>query len=694
MRKMRGGTGISILCGWLTLGVAGAATIQYDEFDAGGFTANPTGVGLASGWRQRQHGTVSASESDGSYTVSVSSEHASHCLIAATEADEFNFWNSAGATVTWVIKSMTVQTPHKYKMHLAYHWDLGILSGDESHTAGWPWRGSGTNKGSFWIFVGKKDSSASCRVIIQAYNKNVAEIEPGAGDPGFAKLADYIKDMSFPLTVTARLNESGWVVNVGGTQHSGNWTTDLSDGPDKDAAMTTEFRNGAFLMMHGRNSGIDGTGNPYPANTGKIERVKVETAGGAPVPAAPSGLTATASSSSRIDVSWTDNSDNETGFKVDRRQSGTTEWVRIATPGANAMGHTDSGLAAETKYYYKVKAYNGQGDSEEAGPAYAVTSAPMAEDKIPRESVWRYRRGTAEASTPAAAWCRAGFDDSGWSAGPAPFGYKVGGGWSFGTTVNDMYNGYACLFLRKTFTLANPSAVRALLVEIEYDDGFVAWLNGEEIGRVNVPGALGSAVPAATLAAGYVSDPPAQWSISLSTADMPALAMTNVLAIQVLNNALGSGDLSLDARVAALEGGLLAGSVDADDDEMDDGWENAWLGGTDVPNGGAADDLDGDGVPNGEEFVAGTDPGDGSKFFAAAIRLVAGEPVVSFVALAAAGTGYAGLARYYTLQEQAGMDATAWTDVSGKVRILGQGQTVSQPAASDRACYRVRAWLE
>ncbi|MBN1670100.1 MAG: fibronectin type III domain-containing protein, partial [Kiritimatiellae bacterium] len=92
-----------------------------------------------------------------------------------------------------------------------------------------------------------------------------------------------------------------------------------------------------------------------------------------PPPAAPSGCAAAAQSSTAIRVTWTDNSNNETGFKLDRRLSGTTTWERVATPGANATSYTDSGLAAGTTYYYQVKASNAVGDSAYSNIADATT---------------------------------------------------------------------------------------------------------------------------------------------------------------------------------------------------------------------------------------------------------------------------------------------------------------------------------
>ncbi|MBN1669586.1 MAG: fibronectin type III domain-containing protein, partial [Kiritimatiellae bacterium] len=81
----------------------------------------------------------------------------------------------------------------------------------------------------------------------------------------------------------------------------------------------------------------------------------------AAAPAAPSALTAAPVSTSRIDLAWADRSSNETGFKIDRRRSGTDPWVRVAQPGANVTRWIDTGLPEATHFYYKVKAYNASG---------------------------------------------------------------------------------------------------------------------------------------------------------------------------------------------------------------------------------------------------------------------------------------------------------------------------------------------
>jgi M6 family metalloprotease-like protein len=92
-------------------------------------------------------------------------------------------------------------------------------------------------------------------------------------------------------------------------------------------------------------------------------------------PNAPSGLTATAVSQHQINLSWTDNSTNESGFKIERSPYSPGSWTQIATVGANVTTYPNTGLASGTTYYYRVRAWNAAGDSGYGNEAHATTFA-------------------------------------------------------------------------------------------------------------------------------------------------------------------------------------------------------------------------------------------------------------------------------------------------------------------------------
>ena len=92
------------------------------------------------------------------------------------------------------------------------------------------------------------------------------------------------------------------------------------------------------------------------------------------VPAAPSNLTATTVSSSQINLAWTDNANNENGFKVEQSTDGTT-FVQVAMLGSNAVSFSATSLSPSTTYSYRVVSFNDAGNSQFSNTASATTSA-------------------------------------------------------------------------------------------------------------------------------------------------------------------------------------------------------------------------------------------------------------------------------------------------------------------------------
>ena len=128
------------------------------------------------------------------------------------------------------------------------------------------------------------------------------------------------------------------------------------------ASTTYHYRVRAY-----NSAGSSAYSNPASATTHTVTTL----------PAPPSTLTATATSSSSIRLSWTDTSNNETGFKVDRSTASTGPWTQIATTSAGVVIYSNTGLTESTRYYYRVRATNSAGDSTPSNVANATT-APAA----------------------------------------------------------------------------------------------------------------------------------------------------------------------------------------------------------------------------------------------------------------------------------------------------------------------------
>ena len=68
-------------------------------------------------------------------------------------------------------------------------------------------------------------------------------------------------------------------------------------------------------------------------------------------------------SGSRATLTWEDHSSNELGFKIERKTESKGTYHEIATVGPNTTTYTDTGLSGGTTYYYRVRAYNADGQS-------------------------------------------------------------------------------------------------------------------------------------------------------------------------------------------------------------------------------------------------------------------------------------------------------------------------------------------
>ncbi|MBK9578860.1 MAG: fibronectin type III domain-containing protein [Fibrobacteres bacterium] len=95
-----------------------------------------------------------------------------------------------------------------------------------------------------------------------------------------------------------------------------------------------------------------------------------------PPPGAPTGLTATTITTNSITLDWTDNSSNETKFRIDRSLDG-LNWTVIDSVGASIHSYSNSGLLATTEYHFRVSAAGPTGASPYSNVLKVTTKSPQ-----------------------------------------------------------------------------------------------------------------------------------------------------------------------------------------------------------------------------------------------------------------------------------------------------------------------------
>ena len=173
---------------------------------------------------------------------------------------------------------------------------------------------------------------------------------------------------------------------------------------------------------------------------------------------------------------------------------------------------------------------------------------------FPTNSTWTYFKGLSEASSPdPTAWRAVDFDDSSWATGQGAFYYENQPGsvteYTGNTLLNDMFGGYTCIFLRKTFVVTNPAGTSGLQLYAFSDDGFIAWVNGTEVARFNMPA---GDVPFDGTSSPALTEPVPPQNDTLANPGAYLVAGTNVIAVQAFNSSLGSSsDFVIDVALSS-----------------------------------------------------------------------------------------------------------------------------------------------
>ena len=165
------------------------------------------------------------------------------------------------------------------------------------------------------------------------------------------------------------------------------------------------------------------------------------------------------------------------------------------------------------------------------------TSAGAARSLVREDDIFRYIVPFQNLGN---GWKDTGYNDSNWDQGQGGFGYGDG------DDVTNVPNGTRSVFVRKTFNIEDVNTITNLYFDIDYDDSFVAFVNGVEIARDNIDGAAPNYLSLANTdkeAKMYSGGDPDHYDLM----DFLYLLRDgeNVLAIQGHNDATSSSDMTL-----------------------------------------------------------------------------------------------------------------------------------------------------
>lgn len=254
-------------------------------------------------------------------------------------------------------------------------------------------------------------------------------------------------------------------------------------------------------------------------------------------PSVPTGLQATAVGDTTVDLSWAASTDDLGVDHYDLFVDG------VAAGSSAGPAATLADLAPSTTYSVEVEAVDGAGNRSGRSAPLPVTTTtpPTVRPLVPTGAVWSF---LDDGSDPGPGWTVPGFDDGGWSTGPAELGLGDG------DEATVMAPGPVTYHLRHTFPVTGAAAVTELTLDLLADDGAVVYLNGVEVVRDNLPtGPIGPDTPAI----GY------RWGAAertFTTFAIPASVLAegvNTLAVEV-HQAPGSTDLSFDLGLTGRQG--------------------------------------------------------------------------------------------------------------------------------------------
>lgn len=268
------------------------------------------------------------------------------------------------------ISAPSIKAAYVNQSTVSINWDdsryISIFELEESR-----WDDASSSWGS-WTTVSSTLSGGGISSTVTVGGKYRYRLiaKSGSGYSGVSQITEYISNLAAPTDLTAVIvsdkrvdlswtnaagNDGSLQVwrKVGGDKDGGGYTL-LATLSNNTSTYSDQFSLVSGTTYHYRVNAVNAQGN-YSA----FAYAGITVA----IPAAPTALRTSITSSDGITITWTDNSNNESGFKIERFDETSKVYSQIATVAADTTTFMDTSVVAGESYIYRVRAYNIMGNS-------------------------------------------------------------------------------------------------------------------------------------------------------------------------------------------------------------------------------------------------------------------------------------------------------------------------------------------
>ena len=354
---------------------------------------------------------------------------------------------------------------------------------------------------------------------------------------------------------TACLNSSGtflWANSVGGAADA--WEP---LGYESGDAICAEASGNVYVTGALLNGGVFGNTTLKKYERTDVFLTKIKTSGTPPPACAvPSGLTAGSITTTSAILQWSAIS-NALSYDVQYRITGTSPWTTV---NSSTNSFAISGLTPITTYEFQVRATCASAVSGYTSTqTFTTTGSGAGIELISAGASWKYLDNGTNQGT---AWKAASFNDATWNSGNAELGYGDGGEATVVSYGPSSTNKYITTYFRRTFDVIDKSTISGLELNLIRDDGAVVYINGVEVYRTNLPSGT---IYYNTLAPTYIDGVNESTWVVASLSSSSLVNGSNVIAVEIHQNAVTSSDISFNLKLKTLSGALIRDLIATED---------------------------------------------------------------------------------------------------------------------------------